>query len=160
MIVPSVDCFEDAVDDFHISSERVPIPIPPPVATDAVAAVAVEANGSGGGGLAHLPASAQRSAVDLMATLSQPGITLRERVALLVMSSAFSLVTEVLAGLAERRIAGPATPASSLETLAMDIVAILARSAQHEVLNAFFFRPLIARAGIRAKIAVGLFFHR
>jgi hypothetical protein len=150
MVMTSLDTFDDPVDDYFIASERVPVPAPRGGCAFAAAAR--------GGPL--LPAAPNHSATELFALLVQPGLALKQRISMLVVSNAFFLVTEVLTGLAEKRIATPDCQAASTELLAQEIVSLVANSAQHALLNGYFYRVMIARAAVRAKLAVALFFHR
>lgn len=182
------DSFDDPVDDYFIASERVPIPLAATgaravagaMAADAADAPAPGGAGAGAGapagdavaksdgstrsvaglGVTLLPAAAQRSAKELLSTLAQPGLALRERVAALVVTNAFALVAQVLTRLAERRITDPDAPPNDTEQLALDVVSTVANSTQHAILRAFFYRVMIVRAAIRAKLAVALFFNR
>jgi hypothetical protein len=149
MVMTSLDTFDDPVDDYFIASERVPVPTP----SGGSAAAAAK-------GVSLLPAAQNHSATELFALLVQPGLALKQRISMLVVSNAFFLVTEVLTGLAEKRITTPDCKATSTELLAQEVVSLVANSAQHALLNGYFYRVMIVRAAVRAKLAMALFFHR
>jgi hypothetical protein len=96
----------------------------------------------------------------LLEVLHQSAMGFRERLSVLLVQTVFSIVVETLTGLAERRIATPDAYSTPLEDLAVDILAIINASEHQQLLTAFFYRALIARAAVRVKLSVAMFLNR
>lgn len=158
MVTATVDCFEDSVDDHFISSERVVAPTVTPDA-NAVATGAVPTT-PGRYVAALLPAAPQRDLAALLAGLQQPDMKLRERLSVFVVNDVFALICELMTALAERRISHQDAAPTAAESLAMDLLALLAHSEHHQVLNAFYYRVMIAHAGLRCKLYIRMFLNR
>jgi len=154
--VTSVDCFEDEEDDFYVALDQPPAPAeaqsllrPPP----GVALLPQH-------GLLLLPCAAHQSWVEAQLAVGKVKVKIRERLALIVLRSVFQLVVETLTELAESRIAESACERTEIQTLALRVVALVAESEFKALLNAYFYRVLIVKASLRAKLSAEMFLRR
>lgn len=152
----SVDTFEDEEDDYFIALDE-------PLTT--AQAQSLLRPGPGASALHEhsallWPASAHQTHLEGLQAATQNGFKLKEKVACLVVREVFSLVVEALTELAEARIAQPGQLCSELQGIALWTVAVVAESELKEVLNAYFYRIMIAKAGLRAKMSVEMFLRR
>lgn len=167
-MIASVDCFEDDADDIFVAPNEVPSPAELLALTaEHRSKAASSASGPGQGqglgqsaGHLSLPAVAHDSAVVAARALLQPGIKPRERVSFFVLGAVFDLVVTLLTALAERRIAKPEAEASATESLALEILSVISGSEFKALLNQYFCRVMIAKAGIRAKLSAQIFLNK
>ena len=155
-MVSSVDTFEDEEDDYYIALDQ-------PLTAAEIQSVLCPAPGAiwqHEHGALLWPAAAQQTHLAGLLHAAQNGFKLKEKIACLVVRDVFALVVEVLTELAEIRIQHPTQPCNEVQRIALWTVAIVAESEFKEVLNAYFYRILIAKAGLRAKISVELFLRR
>lgn len=116
---------------------------------------------------ASIPPVAGRNLFEAQSVLRQQHtITSHERIALMAFSWLFEAVVDVVTAHAEASLqqllterardgAAPAPHAMSpLAAAALDLVGVITLSEFRSVLVPFFYRPLIAKAGLRAQIIV------
>lgn len=159
IVIPSVDCFEDDADDGAVTSNEIPTTVDLLAQTTASNIPAFSLRGPQSA-LLSLPVVAQDSALMATKVLLHPGVRPRERVAFFVLGAVFDLVCASLTALAERRIAKPDSSISLVESLALEIVAVVADSEFKVLMNQYFYRVMIAKAGIRAKLCAQIFLNK
>lgn len=152
----SVDTFEDEEDDYCIALDE-------PLTTAQAQSLLRPAPGATGlheHSALRWPASAHQTHLAGLQAAAQNGFKLKEKVACWVVREVFSLVVETLTELAEVRIAQPGQLCNELQGIALWTVAVVAESEFKEVLNAYFYRIMIAKAGLRAKMSAEMFLRR
>lgn len=112
--------------------------------------------------ISNIPVSEQFSFEAIFRRLQSADLELclNERISLFVLHNVFALVVEAVTGLAEKRISSLEASPSPFELLALRVVRVVAFSHVREILIPFYYRPLIARAGIRCKLSVSVFMKR
>lgn len=152
----SVDCFEDEEDDFYVSLDNPPTPaeaqsllLPPP-------GVTLLPQHS----LLLLPCAAHQAWVESQLAVGNVKVKLRERLALILLRSVFYLVADSLTELAESRIADPSCERSEVQTVALKVLTLVAESEFKALLNGYFYRVLIVKASLRAKLSAEMFLRR
>lgn len=111
--------------------------------------------------LTHQPASASHSTLLLQTALfTSSDFTMKERFSLYILQQVFNIVVNILTNLAERRIICCDNQPTSLEEYGFRIISLLANSEYYILLNTYVYRILIAKAGIRCKLAATIFLSR
>jgi hypothetical protein len=187
-VVHNLDSFEDGEDDCYSSFDALP-PLAELEAffasVSAAEAAAAASNGSvlGSDGaqqqgedytpaLCALPASAHRSFGTIHKAMRNAPMSAVHRISLFVFHNLLSIIIDVLTSCAERLLlmliadesGGNALNVSDVmndtENLALELVGIIARSEQKALLTPYFYRVLISKAGLRAKLFVEDYFSK
>jgi hypothetical protein len=157
IVVASMDAFEDEDDDYYIALDEPPSSAQLKSLLRAPAGVVTFVDEHN---LLLLPVSAHQSWLSAQLAVGQVTLKFRERLALLIVRSVFALITETVVDLAELRIDQPEQACTAVQGLALRVVALLANSEFKPLLNAYFYRVLIAKASLRAEISARIFLKR
>lgn len=151
-----MDAFEDEDDDYYIALDDPPSSAQLKSLLRAPAGVTLVDEHN----LLLLPVSAHQSWLSAQLAVGQVTLKFRERLAFLIVHSVFALITETVERLAELRIDQPEHACTAVQNLALRVVALLASSEFKPLLNAYFYRVLIAKASLRAEISARTFLKR
>lgn len=154
IVIASMDCFADEADDLFVSVNEL---------SSSADLLAQKTTASTVGAFAALPTigvSPQIPSVFTAKGLLRPDISPQERVSFFVLGAVFDVVVAVLTSLAERRITQLETAVGPVEVLALDIISVVSGSEFRTLLNQYFYRVMIAKAGIRAKLSAQIFLNK